>query len=168
MEPRLVIASETAVIFGHPASIQEHIGPMDRRHFLRSACQACAALALVPAAATLESCSSSKGLALAVKDGVLEVPVSALDPSGRTTVKAKGVSEKLMVVRRDDGTYTALTLNCPHKNGPVTYKDGEGLKCGWHGSRFDLEGKVQNGPSKQDLKRFPAEVKGDQLRILLM
>lgn len=139
---------------------------MDRRHFLRTACQACGALALIPAAATLESCSTAKGVALAAKDGVLDIPLSALEATGRTTVKAKGVQEKLLVVRRNDGTYTALALNCPHKNGPVNFKDGEGLKCGWHGSRFDLEGRVQNGPAKQDLKRYATEVSGDQLRIL--
>lgn len=124
-------------------------------------------MALIPAVTTLESCSSAKGAALAAKDGVLDIPLSALDPSGRTTVKAKGVQDKLLLVRRDDGTYTALTLNCPHKNGPVNFKDGEGLKCGWHGSRFDLEGRVQNGPAKQDLKRYAAEVSGEQLRIRL-
>jgi len=140
---------------------------MRRRDFLRTTCQACGALALIPAAATLESCSAAKGVALAARDGVLDVPLSALDASGRTTMKAKGVKDRLLLVRRDDGTYTALTLNCPHKNGPVSYKDGEGLKCGWHGSRFDLEGKVQNGPARQDLKRYTTEVKGDQLRILL-
>lgn len=140
---------------------------MDRRNFLRSACQACAALALVPAVASLESCSSSKAITTTAKDGMLEVPMSALDASGRTTVKAKGLPEKLMVLRRDDGTYTTLALNCPHKNGPVDFKDGEGLKCGWHGSRFDLEGKVQNGPAKQDLKRYTTEISGDRLRILL-
>jgi nitrite reductase/ring-hydroxylating ferredoxin subunit len=122
---------------------------------------------LISAAATLESCSSTKGVALAAKDGVLDIPMTALDASGRTTVKAKGVQDKLLVVRRDDGTYTALALNCPHKNGPVNFKDGEGLKCGWHGSRFNLEGRVQNGPAKQDLKRYTAEVTGDQLRIRL-
>lgn len=140
---------------------------MDRRRFLRTACHACGALALIPAAASLESCSSAKGVALAAKDGVLDIPLSALDASGRTTVKAKGVSDKLLVVRRDDGTYTALAMNCPHKNGPVDFKEGEGLKCEWHGSRFDLEGRVQNGPAKQDLKRYTTEVSGDQIRILL-
>ena len=140
---------------------------MDRRNFLRTACQACAVIAFAPAATTLESCSSSKVLSLASRDGVLEIPLSALDASGRTTVKAKGLGEKLLVVRRDNGTYTALVLNCPHKNGPVSFTAGEGLKCGWHGSRFDLEGKVQNGPAKQDLERYPVTLEGDQLRVAL-
>jgi nitrite reductase/ring-hydroxylating ferredoxin subunit len=135
---------------------------MDSRTFLRSACQACAALAVVPAVATLESCSASKSLA--VTDGVVSIPLSELNKSGTTMVKAQGLGAKLMVVRRDDGTYTALLLNCPHKNGPVKEKAGV-LTCDWHGSTFDQNGKVTKGPSKQDLKSYPATVDGDQLRV---
>jgi nitrite reductase/ring-hydroxylating ferredoxin subunit len=138
---------------------------MDRRQFLRNTCQACAALALVPLTATLESCSSTKALALEAKDGLLDIPLADLDPSGRTLVKAKGLGEKLMVVKQADGSYRTLALNCPHKNGPVSYDTNEGLKCGWHGSRFDLAGKVLNGPAKQDLKGFATEQLDQALRI---
>ncbi len=135
---------------------------MDRRRFLRTACQACAALAVAPAVASLESCSSGK--ALAVDNGTLNIPLSDLSKSGTTVVRAQGLSARLMVVRRDDGTYTALLLNCPHKNGPVKEKGGV-LTCDWHGSTFDRDGKVTKGPSKQDLKRYPVTVEGDQLRV---
>lgn len=135
---------------------------MDRRRFLRTACQACAALAVVPAVASLESCSSGKSLA--VDNGTLNIPLGDLSRSGTTVVRAQGLGAKLMVVRRDDGSYTALLLNCPHKNGPVKEKAGV-LTCDWHGSTFDRDGKVTKGPSKQDLKRYPVTVEGDQLRV---
>jgi nitrite reductase/ring-hydroxylating ferredoxin subunit len=137
---------------------------MDRRHFLRSACQACAALAVLPAVSTLESCASAKGARYAVADGALRIPVSGLTP-GVNIVRAKGLADKLLISKREDGTYTALLLNCPHKNGPVNFTDGEGLKCGWHGSTFDLEGQVTKGPSKSGLKRFPAAVEGADLVV---
>jgi nitrite reductase/ring-hydroxylating ferredoxin subunit len=135
---------------------------MDRRRFLRTACQACAALAVAPAVASLESCSSGKSLA--VDNGMLNIPLADLSKSGTTVVRAQGLGAKLMVVRRDDGSYTALLLNCPHKNGPVKEKAGV-LTCDWHGSTFDRDGKVTKGPSKQDLKRYPVTVEGDQLRV---
>ncbi len=135
---------------------------MDRRRFLRAACQACAALAVVPAAASLESCSGGKSLA--VSNGTLSVPLADLGKSGTTVLRAQGLDAKLMVVRRDDGSYTALLLNCPHKNGPVKEKGGV-LTCDWHGSTFDRDGKVTKGPSKQDLKRYPVTVEGDMLRV---
>ncbi|MEO8588172.1 MAG: Rieske 2Fe-2S domain-containing protein [Flavobacteriales bacterium] len=102
---------------------------MDRRNFLRNACQACAALALVPAIASLESCATAKG---AMADGMLTVPLRSLKDA-TTVVKAKGLADNLLLVKRADGSYTALVLNCPHKHGPVKEK-GEQLVCEWHGA----------------------------------
>ncbi|MBL7981269.1 MAG: Rieske (2Fe-2S) protein [Flavobacteriales bacterium] len=137
---------------------------MDRRTFIRSACQACAALAVVPAVATLEGCASGKGTSYSVNDGALAIPLAGLTP-GVNIIRAKGLDHTLLLDKRSDGTIVALALNCPHKNGPVKFKDGEGLKCEWHGSTFDGDGKVTKGPSKQDLKRYPTTVEGDMLRV---
>jgi nitrite reductase/ring-hydroxylating ferredoxin subunit len=139
---------------------------MDRRRFLRTACQTCAALAVFPAISSLESCATAKGARYTVQDGALRIPVSGLAP-GVNIVRAKGLADKLLIDQRADGTYVALVLNCPHKNGPVNLTDGEGLKCGWHGSTFDRDGKVTKGPSKQDLKRYPASLEGDQLVVMV-
>ena len=137
---------------------------MDRRRFLRTACQTCAALAVLPAITSLESCATAKGARYTVQDGALRIPVSGLAP-GVNIVRAKGLADKLLIDQRADGTHVALVLSCSHKNGPVNLTDGEGLKCGWHGSTFDRDGKVAKGPSKQDLKRYPASVEGDQLVV---
>ena len=135
---------------------------MDRRDFLLNACRACAAMALAPAALSLESCSSTK--ALAVSDGHLDVPLDSLDSRGSAIVKAQGLDNKLMIVRRADGSYTALELNCPHKGGPLQEKEGQ-LVCGWHGSAFDMEGALVKGPSKTGLKSYPVEVGSKGLRV---
>jgi nitrite reductase/ring-hydroxylating ferredoxin subunit len=135
---------------------------MDRRNFLLNACQACAALALVPAIASLEGCATAKGT---VADGMLTVPLGSL--KGDTTlVKTKGLADNLLLVKRADGSYTALVLNCPHKHGPVK-EEGAQLVCEWHGSRFDLEGKVLNGPAKADLKHYPVEVTGEVVKVMM-
>ena len=136
---------------------------MERRDFLRTACQACAGLALVPlAAATLESCASTAGLAVA--DGVLRLPKSLLGKEGSAMIKAKGAPHPMMVVQRPDGTYTAMALNCPHKNGPVKNKGGV-LTCDWHGSTFDREGQVTKGPAKTGLKHYTVEPLGEELVV---
>lgn len=136
---------------------------MQRRDFLRSACQACAALALAPvAASTLESCASAGGLA--VESGLLKVPLGTLGKGDSAVVKAKGLDGKLLIVKRPDGTYTALELTCPHKNGPVKDKGGV-LTCDWHGSTFDRDGQVTKGPSKAGLKRFPVDLVGEELQV---
>ena len=155
MPTRLTKGSQNAIHSG-----QNHAS-MQRRDFLRSACQACAALALVPlAAGSLESCASG----LAVTDGLLRVPKSSMGKDGTSVIKAKGAPHPVMVVQRPDGTYTALALNCPHKNGPVKNKGGV-LTCDWHGSTFDREGQVTKGPSKAGLKRYPVEAVGEELMV---
>lgn len=136
---------------------------MDRRDFLRNSCRACAALALVPVVASLESCASSVKM-LPVESGVLSVPKGTLANGTTAIVTGQGLANKLMVVKRADGTYTALELLCPHKQGPLKEVKG-GLECDWHHSRFDLEGKVLNGPAKQDLKTYAVEEDGAMLRV---
>ncbi len=137
---------------------------MDRRDFIRSAGRTCAALALLPAAVTLESCAGGKSLPLV--NNAVHVPKSMLDPNGTAIVSAKGVSGKLMVTRRPDGTYSALSLSCPHMGGAVKEKDGM-LKCPWHGSTFDLDGALTKGPAKTGLTKYTVEEAGEELRVLV-
>jgi nitrite reductase/ring-hydroxylating ferredoxin subunit len=136
---------------------------MDRRLFLLNTCRACAALAVAPLAASLEGCAAP-AKALAVKDSFLEVPLDALGSAGSAIVKAEGLPNKLYIARRADGGYTAVELSCPHKGGPVQEKDGR-LVCQWHGSTFELDGRLIKGPSKQDLKRYPVQQEGKSLRV---
>jgi len=136
---------------------------MKRRDFILRSCQACAALAIIPAA-TLASCSGAKGLALTATNGMVQVPVAQLDVSGNTMVKAKGAPDNFMVIKNTDGTYEAIGLKCPHKGGPVKMKGGQ-LVCSWHGSAFDTTGHVIKGPSKDDLPRYKTELLGEMLHV---
>ncbi|MBK9175301.1 MAG: Rieske 2Fe-2S domain-containing protein [Flavobacteriales bacterium] len=135
---------------------------MDRRRFLRTSCQACAALAIIPVAASLEGCASTSKLA--ITDGVLTMPLDNLRKDGSAIVKADGLSNKLMISKRADGSFSAVELNCPHKNGPLKEKGGQ-LVCDWHGSAFELDGKLLKGPSKSGLKSYPVEAEGTMLRV---
>ncbi|MBK6831131.1 MAG: Rieske (2Fe-2S) protein [Flavobacteriales bacterium] len=136
---------------------------MDRRGFLRSSCQACAAIALAPALVSMESCASGSKM-LAVENGMLTVPMDTMGNGNTAIVSGQGLANKLMIVKRADGTYTALELLCPHKQGPLKEVTG-GLECDWHHSRFDLEGKVLGGPAKQDLKTYPVGSDGKNLLV---
>ncbi len=99
-----------------------------------------------------------------MENGLLRVPVDRLSNRDRVLIKAKGIADKLLLVKGTDERYTALVMNCPHKNGPVSEKNGQ-LVCAWHGSTFDDDGKVLKGPAKNDLKRYPVERVGDMLEV---
>jgi hypothetical protein len=140
---------------------------MDRRSFLLTGCQACAALAVLPALTTLESCSSAKAATGMVEEaGRVTLPLADLGAEGRIVIKPKAVSDPVMVVKQADGTYAALLLKCPHKGGPVKDKGGV-LECDWHHSTFDLGGKVQKGPAKADLTHYPVTEDRGKLVIQL-
>lgn len=141
---------------------------MDRRSFLLTGCQACAALAVLPALTTLESCSSAKAATGMVEEnGKVTLPLADLGTEGRAIIKPKAVSDPVMVVKQADGTYAALLLRCPHKGGPLKDK-GAVLECDWHHSTFDLAGKVQNGPAKADLTHYPVTEERGKLVIQLV
>lgn len=101
---------------------------------------------------------------LTVENGVLTVPMDILGNGNTAIVAGQGLANKLMIVKRADGTYTALELLCPHKQGPLKEVVG-GLECDWHHSRFDLEGKVLGGPAKTNLKTYPVEVGRNALLV---
>ena len=140
---------------------------MDRRSFLLSSCQACAALAVLPALTTLESCSSAKAVTGMVEEnGKVTLPTAELGEQGRIIIKPKAVSDPVLVAKQADGTYAAFLLKCPHKGGPLSEKNGV-LECDWHHSTFDLSGKVQKGPAKSDLTHYPATEERGKLVIQL-
>lgn len=54
------------------------------------------------------------------------------------------------------GVYSALSLTCTHL-GCTVKEEGEGFTCPCHGSRYDPDGQVLQGPAKQPL--HPLRVK---------
>jgi Rieske Fe-S protein len=77
----------------------------------------------------------------------------------RTDVPAEGalvfLQERLALMREGDTIY-ALDLVCTHLGCTVTVT-GSGLSCPCHGSRFDRQGKVLNGPADRPLGRLKVE-----------
>jgi cytochrome b6-f complex iron-sulfur subunit len=66
-------------------------------------------------------------------------------PESRTPIpKARAV-----VVHTENG-FVALSLICPHLGCTVSLAS-DGYTCPCHGSRFNLEGSVQNGPASKPM-----------------
>lgn len=68
-------------------------------------------------------------------------------------------------LRKDsDEHYTALLLECTHKQCTVNPAK-ETLSCPCHGSRYDTEGRVLEGPARKRLLRY--EVSSDDTNIYI-
>ena len=63
------------------------------------------------------------------------------------------------------GVYSALSLTCTHL-GCMVEEDGEGFLCPCHGSRYNKDGIVLQGPAKQPLRELRVEkMEDDTLRL---
>lgn len=84
---------------------------------------------------------------------VRSIPVDHLRPGEGALVDIGG--KKAAAYRDEDGLVTAVSPVCTHLNCIVSFNKAEqSWDCPCHGSRFDLDGRVINGPALRDLDRF--------------
>ncbi|MEU7208583.1 FAD-dependent oxidoreductase [Streptomyces sp. NPDC044989] len=79
-------------------------------------------------------------------------PVDALPPGEGAVVRAGG--DRLAVYRDEAGTLHAVSARCTHLGCLVGFNAAErAWECPCHGSRFDTDGKVIEGPATKPLER---------------
>jgi glycine/D-amino acid oxidase-like deaminating enzyme/nitrite reductase/ring-hydroxylating ferredoxin subunit len=79
-------------------------------------------------------------------------------PPGKGATIRRGL-HVLAVYKDEDGQCTALNARCTHLSGVVRWNDVEkSWDCPIHGSRFDCQGKVENGPAAFNLEEAPVGV----------
>ncbi|HRH38715.1 MAG TPA: Rieske 2Fe-2S domain-containing protein [Flavobacteriales bacterium] len=137
---------------------------MDRRSFLRSSCLGCAGL--VVGAAALAGCATLPVVKVTSDGSSLDVPLIAFGEGTQVIARAAQLPFDVLVVRQPDGAYRSLYLRCTHEDQPLTATT-TGLHCPSHGSRFGLDGSVEEGPATRPLVSFPTELQQDHLHISL-
>jgi len=93
----------------------------------------------------------------ALEGNKLTVPSSLFAQSNFQVIEAKGLFYNIGLRKESDGAYTALLLRCTHADNQLT-PTGNGFKCTLHGSTFDTEGKVTQGPAERPLTKYPTEI----------
>jgi len=82
--------------------------------------------------------------------------------------RADGYAHPIVVARVDDGSYAALDAICTHQACVVEYNAlNLTLDCPCHGSSYEVDGRVINGPAVLPLKDFTATSDGAILTITL-
>lgn len=83
-------------------------------------------------------------------------------------IPAEGLDELAYLVIEDGpaiATY-AISAVCPHLGCAVDWNaDAQIFACPCHGSRFDQDGQVTQGPAGRDLELITVIVKDDQVRL---
>jgi len=74
-----------------------------------------------------------------------------------------GDDERALVANKD-GKLLAMTAVCPHAGCTVGFNaKKKTLDCPCHGSRFELDGKLIQGPAQEPLSAIKVAVKNDEI-----
>jgi phenylpropionate dioxygenase-like ring-hydroxylating dioxygenase large terminal subunit len=71
------------------------------------------------------------------------------------------LGEDLVVFRATDGRVGAIAPLCPHRQAPLVYGRNEdnGLRCIYHGWKFDVEGRCVDMPSEPAASNFKDKIR---------
>ncbi|GEO06341.1 hypothetical protein AAE02nite_40050 [Adhaeribacter aerolatus] len=141
---------------------------MERKEFLSLLGSSAAALFAV---GCLGGCSSSDsedpqpgGGNQPKKDFTLNLALPA-----NASLKTPGnalISSGVIVAFTNTSTYVAVSSTCTHQGGTIMYNaTGKRFDCPVHGSAFNENGSVLNGPAATALKQYKTTLTGDTLRV---
>ena len=133
---------------------------MTRRDFVIG-CTGCAV------AIGVAGCTAVNPVPLLEADAQGGIPLAGvLDKAGdQIKVRLPDAPELVLVWKSAQG-YGAASIVCTHRGSEVHFSVQAGtLDCPSHGSRFDQDGKVVEGPAKKPLKPYQVTVEGDRLRL---
>jgi Rieske Fe-S protein len=140
---------------------------MDRRKFVKQSCTVCVAVGAGLMVGSLASCGTALPMyKTGIADNKVTVPVSLFATSSFQIIQPKNLYYNIGLKKENDGTYTALLLRCTHADNQLI-PAGNGFKCTLHGSAFDNEGHVTQGPAERPLKKYPTQIISDQIIIQL-
>jgi len=108
-------------------------------------------------------CTPIKYVTGEVRDDALVIDKSQLEEAAFLLVKNQRLSAPIFVKKTEKG-HVALFLECTHKQCEVR-PNSKSLKCPCHGSQFDHQGKVIEGPAETDLKSFRIWEDGNSIFI---
>ncbi|MDO3626338.1 ubiquinol-cytochrome c reductase iron-sulfur subunit [Mucilaginibacter sp. BT774] len=140
---------------------------MDRRSFVKQSCTMCLAVgAGLVAASALSSCATLPVYKTTIGNNKVSVPVSLFAQSDFLVIQPKDMLYNIGLRKEKDGSYAALLLRCTHADNQLV-ATGNGFRCNLHGSSFDKQGQVTQGPAERSLKKYPTEIIADQIIIHL-
>lgn len=131
---------------------------LDRRDFVR---RATGALAATPLGALLAGCAALTARVVPVQEGRLHLALThypELETAGGSLKLAPaGYDTPVYVLTLGRGEFAALSPICTHLGCTVDIQ-GSRIVCPCHGSTYDREGRVLQGPAEKALTRFPTTI----------
>lgn len=155
---------------------------LSRREFCAGACQvaSCATLATFAAA-----CSGGEGSPTSPSGGgggtSLLPTLAGQFANSRVQVTTAGsalanvdgaalvesIAGVFLVARTGATTFSAIDATCTHEGTTINGVNGSIYVCPGHGSRFNRDGRVVNGPATASLRQYSTAFANDVLTITL-
>lgn len=134
----------------------------------KSTSSASADLADSPASGTGLGGTYNPIKAIEKPDHSILIPGGGKLKPGTALAFMRGMSNPGILYAKKDGSLEAISALCTHQGCTVRWQGiDKPLLCPCHGSKFTLDGKVQNGPAMQDLPTYKARKQGDDAIIPL-
>jgi len=137
---------------------------MERRDFLKTSCGLCVMLGPGLLGSILESCATSGAYNAERSGDALVVPLSRFDVNELQIVQCEGEQYNIAVHRRPDRTYIALLMACTHAANQLV-STGDQFVCRLHGSRYNEDGEVVQGPAERPMRVLATKTENDRLLI---
>jgi len=145
---------------------------MDRKDFLKACGYAC--LSGVAISTMFTSCNTVSNLDVEPQNSTISINEKEFE------IVKKGVTSfrKYVLIhttslpfpiclKKNESDYSAMLLKCTHQ-GAELQVFGERMVCPAHGSEFNLDGQVVEGPALDALQTFSTEVKNGQILITIL
>ncbi len=71
------------------------------------------------------------------------------------------------IIIQQNGETTVLSSHCTHLGCKINATENGRLLCPCHGSAYDLQGKVLQGPAFKNLERISSEISADGRQIII-
>lgn len=115
----------------------------------------------------LSSCGSLAVIKTEPVENKLSIPLQSFTPEEKTKIiRANKLNYDVLLVKEPAGTFHALQMKCTHFENSLV-ANAKGLSCSLHGSTFDFDGNVTNGPAYQPLQRYTVSTEGELIIIHL-
>ena len=131
---------------------------IDRRDFVR---RATGALSATPLAELLAGCAALAARSVPMREGKLHLAFTHYPeletPGGSLKLAPVGFETPVYVLALGRGEFAALSPICTHLGCTVEIQ-GNRIVCPCHGSNYDREGRVLQGPAERALTRYATSI----------
>ena len=132
---------------------------MERKEFLKISC---AVLGLGGIAGLHSGCAAFQVYNTEAIEGQIKIPLSEFLMDKIRLLRVPQFSYDILVRKIADDRFLAILMMCTHHDWALTPSKNE-FHCTYHGSVFDLEGRVLAGPAEKNLKSFKTRIDNGML-----